>query len=59
MARPKSDVVRRLFGLRLREDLLTELRHAAIDMKRPTNQLLEEAIAEWLKANSREMPKSQ
>ncbi len=43
---------RRLFGLRLREELITELRHAALDLKIPANQLLEEAIEEWLKRYS-------
>ncbi len=32
-----------------REELVTELRHAALDLKIPANQLLEEAIEEWLK----------
>lgn len=41
--------VRRLFGLRLSEELVTELRHAALDRKIPANQLLEEAIADWLR----------
>ena len=41
--------MRRLFGLRLSEALVTELRHAALDLKVPANQLLEEAIEEWLR----------
>jgi hypothetical protein len=49
MARPKSGISRRLYGLRLREDLLTELRHVALDKKQPANQLIEEAIGEWLR----------
>lgn len=49
MARPKNQKVRRLFGLRLDERLITELRHAALDLGRPSNQLHEEAIQEWLK----------
>ena len=49
MPRQKIPASRRLFGLRLNEELLTELRHAALDLKRPANQLLEEAIQEWLK----------
>ncbi len=44
---------RRLFGLRLREALVTELRHAALDRKIPANQLIEEAIEEWLKKYGR------
>ncbi len=49
MPRPKTAAHRRLFGLRLNENLLTDLRHAALDLKRPANQLLEEAIQDWIK----------
>jgi predicted HicB family RNase H-like nuclease len=51
VARPKSPFVRRLFALRVREELLTELRHMALDRKQPANQLLETAIEEFLKKN--------
>ena len=49
----KDKAARRLFGLRLREELVTELRHAALDRKIPANQLIEEAIEEWLKKYGR------
>lgn len=49
MARPKSPFVRKLFALRLREELLTELRHIALDRKIPANQLLEVAIEDLVK----------
>jgi hypothetical protein len=49
MPRPKGPKARRLFGLRLDEKVITELRHAALDQGRPANQLMEEAIQEWLK----------
>jgi len=49
MARPKSPFVRKLFALRLREELLTELRHIALDRKMPANQLLELAIEDFVK----------
>ena len=48
----KGKADRRLFGLRLREELVIELRHAALDEKIPANQLLEEAIKDWLKKYS-------
>jgi len=48
MPRPKNQKTRRLFGLRLDEKLIAELRHVALDEGRPANQLLEEAIQEWL-----------
>ncbi len=50
---PKEKPGRRLFGLRLREELVTDLRHAALDRKIPANQLIEEAIEEWLKKYGR------
>lgn len=46
-----TKVDRRLFGLRLREPLMRQLRHAALDAGRPTNQLLEEIMEEWLQKN--------
>ena len=39
---------RRLFALRLNEELLTKLRHVALDLKRPANHLLEDVIKDWL-----------
>ncbi len=50
--RQKAKPSRRLFGLRLREELVTEIRHAALDLKIPANQLMEEAIEDWLKKYS-------
>jgi len=50
--RQKAKPSRRLFGLRLREELVTEVRHAALDLKIPANQLLEEAIQDWLRKYS-------
>jgi len=37
-----------LFALRLNEELLTQLRHVALDLKRPANHLLEDVIKDWL-----------
>ena len=34
------------------EELLIELRHVALDLKIPANQLLEEAIQDWLRKHS-------
>jgi hypothetical protein len=53
MARPKNPVKRRLYGLRLDEKLITALRHAALDKARPANQVLEDAIREWLKSHEK------
>ena len=46
----KEKADRRLFGLRLREELVIELRHAALDLKIPANQLMEEASQATVKA---------
>jgi hypothetical protein len=53
MARPKNPVKRRLYGLRLDEKLITALRHAALDKGRPANQVLEDAVREWLKSHEK------
>ncbi len=39
----------RLFALRLDKDLVTELRHIALDLRRPANRPHEEAIQDLLK----------
>lgn len=39
---------RRLFALRLDEWLITRLRHVALDFKRQSNRVMEEAIRRWL-----------
>jgi DNA-binding NtrC family response regulator len=39
---------RKLFALRLDEWLLTRLRHVALDFKRQSNRVLEDAIRRWL-----------
>jgi predicted transcriptional regulator len=40
---------RRMFGIRLHEDVVTDLRHAALNLKRPPNQVIEDIIRDWLK----------
>jgi len=52
MPRPKNQKTRRLFGLRFDEKLITELRHAALDEGQPANQLIEEAIQDWLRRHA-------
>lgn len=39
---------RKLFALRLDEWLLTRLRHVALDFKKQSNRVLEDAIRRWL-----------
>ncbi len=46
--RRKTARRRKLFALRLDEWLLTRLRHVALDFKRQSNRVLEDAIRRWL-----------
>lgn len=49
MPREKSDIKREQTGVRLRPDLVTDLKHLALDLKKPYNVVLEEAIEDILK----------
>jgi hypothetical protein len=51
-ARARSDG-RRQFLIYLNEDLIKELKRAALDEDRPAYELAEEAIFEWLKRRRR------
>ncbi len=48
MARPKCDIQRQQTGLRLRKDVMREIKHLGIDLERPTNVLVEEALLDLL-----------
>jgi predicted transcriptional regulator len=48
MPRPKSDIKREQSGVRLRPDLVKELKHLALDLEKPYNILIEEAIEDLL-----------
>jgi len=48
MPREKSPVKREQTGVRLRPELVTDLKHLALDQKKPYNVLLEEAIEDVL-----------
>lgn len=49
MARPKCDIQRQQTGLRLRPDVMREIKHLGIDLERPTNVLVEEALMDLLR----------
>jgi len=49
MAKPKKDVPRETFSVRLNPELLIQLKHLAIDSRRPVSDLLEEGISLVLK----------
>lgn len=57
MPRPSSDETRRQFGLRLDEELMTVLKHLAVDERTPMNHLVEEAIRDLLKKRGRRLPR--
>lgn len=58
MPRPSSDETRRQFGLRLDEELMTALKHLAVDERTSMNQLVEEAIRDLLRKKGRRIPRA-
>jgi predicted transcriptional regulator len=42
--RVKKEIPRESFTTRLKPDLIVKLKHLAVDRKKPTNAILEEAI---------------
>lgn len=49
MPRPRSEKVRRQYGLRLDPHLMKDLEHLSVDAERYMNELMEEAIKDLLK----------
>jgi hypothetical protein len=49
MPKHKSSTTRKMYGLRLDESLMREVKHLAVDEDRPMNDLAEEALRELLK----------
>jgi predicted transcriptional regulator len=45
----KKEVVRETFTTRLNPDLISKVKHLAVDLKKPINHVLEEAIEKILK----------
>jgi len=48
MPRAKSEIKREQSGVRLRPDLVKDLKHLALDLGKPYNVLIEEAIEDIL-----------
>ncbi len=51
MAKPRSEVERKFFGFRLNPALIIGIKILAAKNERPANQVLEEAITEYLARN--------
>lgn len=57
MVRPKSEVERKLFGIRLDPAIMKALKVLAAKQDIPVNQALEEAIKEYLKKHGEKIEK--
>ncbi len=53
-----SDIKRVNRGYKLREDLITECRHIALDQGRKMYEVMEEALAEYIERHKRQMERS-
>jgi predicted transcriptional regulator len=49
MSTPPPSQDRKLYGVRLSERLMREIKHLAVDESRPMNELAEEALRDLLK----------
>ena len=54
---PRSPIKRSQYGLRLEIELMQVLKHLAVDERVPLNQLVEEAVREFLKKKGRRLPR--
>ena len=54
---PPSPIKRSQYGLRLEIDLMQVLKHLAVDERVPLNQLVEEAVRDFLKKKGRRPPR--
>ncbi len=53
MGRPKKDIKRQSYSVRLNPELIQQLKHVAVDEKKTVSQLIEDGITEQLKKYSR------
>ena len=53
MVRPKKDLKRASYSVRLNPELIRQLKHIAVDEKKTVSQLIEDGIIEQLKKYSR------
>ncbi len=54
---PLSPIKRSQYGLRLEIELMQVLKHLAVDERVPLNQLVEEAVRDFLKKKGRRPPR--
>lgn len=54
MVRPKKDIKRESYSVRLNPELIRQLKHIAVDEKKTISQLIEEGIAEQIKKYSKD-----
>ena len=54
---PRSSIKRSQYGLRLEVELMQVLKHLAVDERTPMNQLVEEAVRDYLKKKGRRPPR--
>ncbi len=53
MAKPKDDIKRESYSVRLRPDLIKQLKHLAVDEDKAVSELIEEGIEELFKRRSK------
>ncbi len=49
MVRAKDDITRESYSVRLNPELIRQLKHLAVDERKPVSQLIEEGIEELLR----------
>ena len=54
---PPSPIERSQYGLRLEVELMQVLKHLAVDERTPMNQLVEDAVRDYLKKMGRKSPR--
>jgi hypothetical protein len=54
---PPSSIKRSQYGLRLEVELIQVLKHLAVDERTPMNQLVEEAVRDYLRKKGRRPPR--
>lgn len=59
MARPKAQIKREQTGFRLRPELVKAFRYLAVDTGRPVNQVIEEALEEYLESRGVQIPRTE
>jgi len=53
MVKAKDDIPRESYSVRLKPELVRQLKHLAVDERKPVSQLIEEGIEELLRKYSK------